>query len=174
MASPSGSPACVFAGSVEALADRGFEQVDRVTGTSPPHEAEPAEPRPIPAGVASANNAFAVDFYKEVSAADDDSNIFFSSTSMYTAFSILYEGARYDTATHIRDVFELEPDTTARRDAVAQMMSSLNRYDPYATLELANSVWVADWFEPHGSYLDTARGTYSASMENVDFLDGGG
>lgn len=128
---------------------------------------------PIPNNVASGNNAFAVDFYKEVAAAGADRNIFFSPTSMYTAFSILYEGARYDTAAQIRDVFELEPNTTARRDATAQTMSSLNRYDPHATLELANSVWIADWFEPHDSYVDTTRGTYRASMEKVDFLDGG-
>ena len=173
MASPSGSPACVFEGSVEALTDRGFEQIDRVTEVPPHHETELAEPGPIPAGVASASNAFAVDFYKEVSAADDGSNMFFSPTSMHTAFSILYEGARHDTAAQIRDVFELEPDVTARRDAAAQTMSSLNRDDPHAVLELANSVWVADWFEPHGSYADIARNTYRASMEKVDFLDGG-
>lgn len=126
---------------------------------------------PIPGDVTSGNNAFAVDFYKKV--ADGDGNIFFSPTSMYTAFSILYEGARYDTAAQIRDVFELESDATARLDAMKQTMSSLNRYDPHSTLELANSVWVADWFEPHGSYVDVARGTYRASMEKVDFLDGG-
>ena len=127
----------------------------------------------IPGDVASANNAFAVDFYKEVAAGDDGANIFFSSASMYTTFSILYEGARRDTAAQMQDVFGFEPNTTARHDAAKQYMSSLSRYDPHATLKLANSLWVADRFEPRGSYLDIARHTYHASMEKVDFLGGG-
>ena len=128
---------------------------------------------PIPGDVAYANNAFAVDFYKKVATGGDSGNTFFSPTSMYTAFSILYEGARHNTAAQIQDVFEFEPNAIARHDIMEQMMSSLNRDDPYATLELANSAWVADWFEPHDSYVDIARGTYRASMERVDFLDGG-
>lgn len=128
---------------------------------------------PIPGDVASANNAFAVDFYKEVAAGDDGGNIFFSPAGMHTAFSILYEGARYDTAAQMRDAFGFEPNATARHDDVTRTMSSLNRDDPHATLDLANSLWVADWFEPHGSYVDVARNTYHASVEKVDFFDGG-
>ena len=144
-----------------------------ITTVPPDITTEPYAGPPIPGDVASASNAFAVDFYKEVASGDDDGNIFFSPASMYTVFSILYEGARHDTAAQIRDAFGFEPNATARHDAAARTMSSLNRDDPHATLDLANSLWIANWFEPHDSYVDVARNTYHASTEKVDFLDGG-
>jgi len=129
----------------------------------------------IPGDVADANNAFAVDFYRQLSAdpEEDGKNLFFSPTSMYAAFSVLYEGARHDTAAQMQDVFGFEPDAAARHNATAHLTASLNRDDPHATLEAANALWIADWFEPHGPYLDIARGTYLADAEKVDFLDSG-
>jgi len=127
----------------------------------------------IPGDVADANNAFAADFYRQVASGNEGDNIFFSPTSMYAAFSILYEGARHDTAAQIQDVFGFEPDAAARHNATAHLMASLNRDDPHATLSMANALWIADWFEPHGPYLDIARGTYLADAEKVDFLDSG-
>ena len=121
----------------------------------------------IPEDVASANNGFAVDFYKQVS--DSDENIFFSPVSMYTAFSILYEGARGNTAAQMQDVFGFEPDAAARHNAMAHAMASLNRDDPHATLVTANALWIADWFEPHESYLGIARDIYLAGAEVVVF-----
>ena len=171
MASPAGTPACVFAGSVEALTDRGFEQVDRVTGASPHHETEPAEPRPIPAEVASANNAFAFDFYGQISG--EEGNHFFSPVSMHAAFSILYEGARGETAEQLRDVFGMADDDAARHRAVSDTMLSLNRDDPHATLEMANSRWLAERLVPHAGYVEIVRGTYQADIETVDFTDYG-
>ena len=66
------------------------------------------EPAVIPDTIAAANNGFAVDFYRE--AAAGDGNIFFSPTSMFVAFSALYEGARENTADQMRRVFGFEPD----------------------------------------------------------------
>ncbi len=171
MASPSGSPACVFAGSVEALTDRGFEQVDHVTEVSSHHETEPAEPRPIPAEVASANNAFAFDFYRQI--AGEEGNHFFSPASMHTAFSVLYEGARGETAEQIRNVFGMADNDAARHQAVSDTMSSLNRDDPHATLETANSLWLAERLVPHTRYVEIVRETYQADIETVDFTDYG-
>ena len=171
MVSPSGSPACVFAGSVEALTDRGFEQVDRVTEVSSHHETEPAEPRPIPAGAASANNAFAFDFYGQI--AGEEGNHFFSPASMHAAFSVLYEGARGETAEQIRDVVRMADDDTVRHQAVSDTMSSLNRDDPHATLEMANSLWLAEGLVPYARYVEIVRGTYQADIETVDFADYG-
>ena len=73
------------------------------------------EPAVIPDAIAAANNGFAVDFYREVSA--KDGNIFFSPTSMFVAFSALYEGARGNTADQMQQVFGFEPDLQARYNA---------------------------------------------------------
>ncbi len=122
----------------------------------------------IPTDVTHRNNQFALDFYRQVSS---DANIFFSSISMYVAFSILYEGALGNTAAEIRQVFGLEPDDTARHNLMAQTISTLNRKDSHATLNVANALWIADLFEPSESYLDIARKTYLASSQTVDFTD---
>ena len=148
MLSPSGMPACVFETSVGALEQRGFDAVIH------------PEPRPIPREVAAANNAFAVDFYKEL--AGNDGNIFFSPAGMYVAFSMLYEGVQGETADEIRDTFGLIEDDVARRQAMSDMVSSLNRHDPYSVLEVPNSLWLAEMQIPQGTYADTARHTYSA------------
>ena len=169
MSSPSGSPACVFAGSVETLIDRGFEQIVPVTEPASSPGAKSAEPRPIPEGIASANNAFAFDFYRQI--ADEEGNHFFSPASMYTAFSVLYEGARGETAEQLRGVFGMAEDDAARHQAVSDAMSSLNRDDPHATLEMANSLWLAERLVPHARYVEIVRGTYAADIETVDFAD---
>ena len=129
------------------------------------------EPTAIPDAIAAANNGFAVDFYREVSAGDG--NIFFSPASMFVAFSAQYEGARGNTADQMRQVFGFEPDLQARYNATAHLMSSVNRDDPNATLEMANALWPAVWFSPYDSYVDAVRGVYLADVERVDFVDDG-
>ena len=129
------------------------------------------EPAVIPDAIAAANNGFAVDFYREVSA--KDGNIFFSPTSMFVAFSALYEGARENTADQMRQVFGFEPDLQARYNATARLMSSVNRDDPNATLEMANALWPALQFVPSDSYVDAVRSVYLADVERVDFTGGG-
>ncbi len=129
------------------------------------------EPAVIPGAIAAANNGFAVDFYREVSA--EDGNIFFSPTSMFVAFSALYEGARGNTADQMQQVFGFEPDLQARYNATAHLMSSVNRDDPNATLEMANALWPAVQFAPYDSYINTVRDVYLADVERVDFADGG-
>ena len=169
MGSPSGSPACVFARSVETLIGRGFEQIVPVTEPASRPEAKSVELRPIPAEVASANNAFAFDFYRQI--ADGEGNHFFSPASMHAAFSVLYEGVKGETAEQLRGVFGMAEDDAARHKAVSDTMSSLNRDDPHATLEMANSLWLAERLVPHARYVEIVRGTYTADIETVDFTD---
>ncbi len=131
--------------------------------------ADPADSVVTPKEIATANNDFAIEFYKLVS--EKDGNIFFSPTSMHTAFSMLYEGARGNTAAELQQALWFEPDADVRAEKVAELMASLNRDDGYSTLRLANSVWLANWFEPYDSYEDLIRGTYLADIESVDFAD---
>lgn len=118
-----------------------------------------------------ANNCFAVNFYRQIS--NNNDNIFFSPISMYAAFSMASEGAKGKTASQLQDVFGFESDKDLRHDAVAELMSTLNRPDPDVTILIANSLWLAEWFEPYDSYLDTVRDIYLSDIDNVNFLDGG-
>lgn len=134
-----------------------------------------AAPSPAsPASYASSVNAFAFDLYRAVSADEKEAgrNIFFSPASIYTAFSVLYEGARGDTARQLLDAFGFEPDRAARHAAAADAAASIGRGDGHSELSLANALWVAEWFSPYGSYLEAARGdAYGATVDTVDFTD---
>ena len=121
----------------------------------------------VPPQMAESVNDFAFDFYRNVS--ETGKNAFFSPVSIYTAFSVLYEGARGETAEQMLDVLGLEPDGAERHSASANMMAALNAQDPRAVLETANALWLADWFSPYEQYLDIARQTYLATAETVDF-----
>ena len=123
----------------------------------------------IPASIAKANNEFTIDFYKQIS--NDTDNHFFSPLSIYTAFSILYEGARENTADELADTFGFETDDIIRHNDTAQMISSINRNDTHATLALANALWLADGFSPSESYLGIAHETYEATTKTVDFTN---
>ena len=125
----------------------------------------------VPPQMAESVNEFAFDFYRNVS--DTDENVFFSPVSIYTAFSVLYEGARGETAGQMLGVFGFEPDDEERHSASAHMMAALNAEDPHAVLEMANALWLADWFAPYEQYLDIARNTYLATVETVDFAGEG-
>ena len=128
-------------------------------------------PQTIPESISSANNQFAVDFYKQILDEESGKNIFYSPASLYVAFSLLYEGAKENTAQQMANVFGFESDAFARHNATAHALSSLNRDDDYATLEMANALWIADWFAPYESYLDITRSSYLADAQTVNFSD---
>ena len=129
-------------------------------------DTRPGGAAPSPVDMQTANNGFAVEFHKRLPV---DENAFFSPTSMYVAFSALYEGAKGDTAAQMQDVFGLDPNDETRHNSATHTMASINRDDPDATLEMANALWVADWFTLSQPYLDAAHGTYLADVETVNF-----
>ena len=137
--------------------------------------ADPSSPSPDPAlfTYESSVNAFAFDLYRAVSADEKEAgkNLFFSPISIHTAFSVLYEGARGNTAQQLLEVFRFEPDRGARHEAVASATGLLNRDDGHSELSLASALWQAAWFEPYDSYLEVARGAYGATVDTVDFTD---
>ena len=145
-----------------------------LAGAAAYHVAVPAAVPPaaaIPPEVSAASNGFAVDFYR--GAAGDGGNIFFSPISVYMAFSMVGEGAGGDTAAQLRHAFGFEPDTELRHSHTAALVSALNRPDPHAALAAANSLWLAEWFEPHGQYVDVVRNVYLADVNTADFSGDG-
>jgi len=181
-----GRPACVTPHTADRLLQRGWGPVPPAPGgtsAGAPDAGGFHDPRPIPVvvddggiespaippGTAAANNEFAVGIYGQLSGGEG--NVFFSPTSMYAAFSMLYEGARGETAAQIRDAFGFEPEDAARHEAAAYLLSSLNRGDGHSVLEVANSLWIDKDFDIYDSYVDIVRDMYLADAERVDFED---
>lgn len=116
-----------------------------------------------------ANNQFALDLYSKLNAENSDQNLFFSPTSISTAFAILYEGADGNTADEMQDLFGFESDDSKRREGFANMQRLLNPQDEQYKLRLANALWLADGFEPLPEYTDTVTTYYDSDVESLDF-----
>lgn len=117
----------------------------------------------------NANNQFALKFYSQI-AQNNDENILFSSWSIFTAFSLAYEGARSDTAQEIRVMFEFPNDDNLRRSLFKDVQNDLNVKDTNYSLNTANALWIKEDYEIKEDYIDTAKMYYDSQVENVDFF----
>lgn len=122
--------------------------------------------------VTDANNEFALKLYSYLSK-NKGENVFFSPWSISTAFSLVGEGARGDTAEEIRTTFSLPDDSEKNRLAYKTVQSDLNRPHSEYSLDVANAVWVKQGYDIKQEYLDVARTYYDGHIENVDFTKNG-
>ena len=127
------------------------------------------EPSEIPDKVASANNNFTINLYRQLP--DDGKNVFFSPISIYMAMSMLYEATSPDAGEQIRNVFGFDPDLNSRYNDTAHTLSSLNREDPHATLAMANALWTTQNPIPI-KYVNTIRDAYLATAEEISTSNG--
>ncbi|QLH10814.1 serpin family protein [Nitrosarchaeum sp. AC2] len=118
-----------------------------------------------------ANNQFAIDFYSNLTQNDSVSNVFFSPTSISTAFSILYEGARQNTSQEIQNVFGFPEDDNIRKQGYLSLHQSINKKsNTDTTVSIANALWLAENFEPLAEYINTATTYYDSTVSTVDFV----
>jgi serpin B len=114
-----------------------------------------------------ANNQFAFDYYSQI---NENQNIFFSPWSITSAFAILNEGAKGNTADEIQSVFGFEKDN---KDEFYTITSILNQEKDGYTIGVANSLWLAQDFELHAQYADIVQTYYDGSIEKVNFAKDG-
>ena len=128
----------------------------------------------IPPGIARASNAMALDMYRHLSTdpAGAERNHVFSPLAAYMAASLLYEGARGETAEQLQGALALDPDEGERHEAVAQTISALRGHDPCTVFALSNALWIdADGAPPDAAFVTIARDVYGADVRAVDFGD---
>ncbi len=124
--------------------------------------------RPGPADAAGING-FAADYYR---IAPGGGNMVFSPLSMYLAALGLYEGARNETAAQIRGVFGFPGDPDSRHASAGRLIHGLAGSRPGADLEIANSLWLAESFDPREEYL-AAVDRYRFHAESLDLAADG-
>lgn len=122
-----------------------------------------------PTDISSANNQFAFGFYSQIAQDNEKDNIFFSPTSMSTAFAIAYEGARDDTARQIQTTFGFEKDNDKRRSAFESMHDDFNKKDKEYSLSIANALWIKQDYQIRQEFADIAKRHYASEAFNVDF-----
>lgn len=128
----------------------------------------------IPPGIARASNAMALDMYRHLSAdpAGAEGNHVFSPLAAYMAASLLYEGARGETAEQLQGALALEPNEGTRRLAAAHTVSALRGDDPCTLLDMSSALWIdADGEHPDAAFATIARDVYGTDVRAVDFGD---
>lgn len=161
--SPRGNLVCLRKESAEKLLLRGFDPASRDAlmelRWTVSLVADPAH------GITAESNRFGVDLYKIL--ARDGGNVFFSPIAVYLAFSALYEGAGGKTREQIRDVFGMDLDVEARRAAAVDLLSRLERDNPYAAMNMRSAMLIDDRFEVDEDYVELAR-AYGTHVETTD------
>jgi len=160
-----GSPACVKPLTAEKLIQRGWGIIpdNGNSETSVPVNFDTIDF----SKTINANNQFAFDYYAQV---NENQNIFFSPWSITSAFAIVNEGAKGNTADEIQNVFGLDENSKENFKAINKI---LNQENPGYIIEVANSLWLAQDFTLHTDYVDTVQTYYDGTIEKVDFADDG-
>lgn len=117
--------------------------------------------------VVDANNQFAIDYFKQI---NKDKNVFFSPWSITSAFAIVNEGAKGNTSFEIQNVFGFDDDT---REDFRAINKILNQEHPGYTIEVANSLWIAQDLTLHSNYAETVETYYDGVIGQVDFANDG-
>lgn len=161
---PTNNPACVKPSTSEILGHRGWAVITMPVMPDTP----PAVPtKESVQNIVDASNRFMLDYYF-VSGTSDD-NVFFSPWSMLSAFSVLHEGARGETADEISSAFYLPADDSARRISFESMQSDLNINGSGYDLRNANALWVQAGFGVKEDFINTARQYYDSDVSEVNF-----
>jgi len=160
-----GAPACVKPETKIKLIERGWGVIpdNRNSKTSVPVNFDTIDF----SKTINANNQFAFDYYAQ---ANENQNIFFSPWSITSAFAIVNEGAKANTADEIQNVFGLDENSKENFKAINKI---LNQENPGYIIEVANSLWLAEDFTLHSDYVDTVQTYYDGVIEKVDFADDG-
>ena len=162
---------------VGALGGEGIRALSAATAPKLPppecHEGYSYDGPAIPPEIARESNAMALEMYRRLSAGDAaGENYAFSPLAAYLAASLLYEGARGETAAQLRDAFALDPDNDARRAQASQAAAAVRAHDPCARLYMPSALWVdRDAALPGAEFAAVAGDVYGAEVRAVDFGD---
>jgi serpin B len=118
-------------------------------------------------GAAERANAIAFKFY--AAEAKKPGNVFFSPYSMYSAFAMVYEGARGKTAGEISSVFAFPAKAKDLRAGLGELNKGLDAAARGAEFVQANSFWAQKDYKFLPAYLKTLRGEYRADAMEADF-----
>jgi serpin B len=147
-----------------------------VRGEADPTASPSADTEDVGAAIA-ANNAFGLKLFGELTGGED--NLFLSPLSISEALTMVYAGARGETAEQMADSLELGE---LSKGSVHEAMSALDRSLPRSPesapptpertfrLSLANALWVQASYGVESAFLETLARGYGAGMRGLDFV----
>jgi serpin B len=132
---------------------------------------QPVAPADAAAVAAAPVNEFACDFYSKIHGANQ--NLIFSPYSIDVALSMVYTGARGDTATEMADALHYSGNAGADADATAGLVQlfQANQKDNGYELHVADALWGAKGVAWTPAYLTKLKSEYLANLQSLDFND---
>lgn len=113
--------------------------------------------------------SFAIDLHKKLLPSEDKhENVFYSPFSISVALSMVFAGARSDTAKQISDVLHIKGNESLHKQ-FSDTLSKVLRYGPDVELRVANRVVLDASFPILDTYVDMLKHAYSSSVSVVDF-----
>ncbi|MCL2726919.1 MAG: serpin family protein [Bacteroidales bacterium] len=139
---------------------------------SPNEQPQPAKPIELTTKQgerANADNRFAFNIFKEVSASEG-ANTFFSPLSLNLALGMLYNGTSGDTRTEMAQVLGMADFTDTEINEYYQKMSqALLSIDPLTEISIANSIWYRIGFSVKQPFIDINQKYFDAVVKALDF-----
>jgi len=130
-----GNPACVKESTSEKLDWKIIKSNSNIIEVKSKQDSIPSDSLTVKnTEIIDANNQFAFEFYSQIK---DDENIFYSPWSIMTAFAIVNEGARENTAEEMQSVFGFSSNDTQRQNEFKSVNDELNQED--------SSIFFQDW-----------------------------
>ncbi len=113
-------------------------------------------------------NGFSFDFYNQI-VKSEEGNIFFSPYSIFTAFSMAYEGTRGNTSTQMQNVLNVLQNDSATLGSFGRIYNLLNQNQDGYTISTANAFWAHQDYEFLQEYLRLLENFYMAEANELDF-----
>ena len=113
-------------------------------------------------------NTYAFKQYNQYKTQKGD-NIFFSPYSISTCLSMIYEGAKGDTAEEIQQVFEWSNEKAERIPSTAHIINKINDPENICEIHSANAVWAQEEYPFNEEYINVLESGYGGKAINLDF-----
>jgi len=119
--------------------------------------------------VASAND-FSLALFRQLAAANKDSNVFTSPLSASMALGMAMNGAAGSTYDQMRSALAFGTATDADINASYKSVIALLRgLDPTVDVRIANSIWYRNDFPFNQTFLDAGKTWFDAQVSALDF-----
>jgi len=160
---------------VAALAACGVMSSEPGTQPGPALTSLPRNLTDAERSVLSATNAFSFALWKQINAAQKDSNVFISPLSASFSLGMAMNGAANQTFDEMRSALRFGNSSLTDIDAgYKSLISLLTSLDPGVAMTVANSIWYRKDFPFNQSFLDDGSNYFGASIKPLDFNDASG
>ncbi|XP_044148956.1 leukocyte elastase inhibitor-like [Bufo gargarizans] len=120
--------------------------------------------------ICASNNQLAVDVLREIGGSNVGQNIVFAPLSIVTALSMVYLGARGNTAAQMSKVLHFSDDKEVHSNYKNLMRELAGNGNDYIMMNV-NKLFGGNTFQFHPTFVNDTENLYDARLEKLDFLN---